>query len=326
MARRKKEEKKSNVVMLALIGIMFFGTIAGGLLFQTRNQEERPLLTTPPPAPQEEIMTIRHNPVNMTVLTPSGYQTVYYSDTHIFVDSNHPLANKTLIFDIEVTNMTRANYTGATSTLTVENGDIIKVNYTGHLETGEVFDTSHPEMARNASVPKVSWFNERPFYEPLEFTVGAGVMIEGFDEAVVGMKVNENKTVKIPAEQGYGLHDPSLVETVPIIQGIQKTMQIGRFLDFTEEEFRRNFGNINITQGQTFNVPGTDFNASIMYTSENRVVVEMLPRHGEIVRMYDYPWSSTVVLVTPGYLLIEHNVKSGDTVQFSGMPWNTTIL
>jgi hypothetical protein len=63
-----------------------------------------------------------------------------------------------------------------------------------------------------------------------------------------------------------------------------------------------------------------------MYTSENRVVVEMLPGHGEIVRMYDYPWSSTVVLVTPGYLLIEHNVKSGDTVQFPGMPWNTTIL
>ena len=327
MARIKKEKKKSNIVILVLVGIMFFGTIAGGLLFRNPRPEERPMVTSPAPAtPLEETMTIRHNPINTTVLTALGYQTISYNDNYIFIDSNNPLANKTLIFDIRVVNVTRENYTVDPSTVTVENGDAVEVDYTGRLESGEVFDTTYPGIAKNASVPKISWFGERPFYEPLEFTVGAGMMIEGFDEAVVGMKINETKTVEIPLEKAYGLHDSSLVETVPIIQEIQKTMQIRRFMEFGTEEFRRNFGNVNMTRGQTFNVPGTNFNASIYYTTGDMAVIEMLPKQGAVIRMYEYPWNSTVVSVGPGYIIIEHNIKSGDTIQFPGMPWNTTVL
>jgi FKBP-type peptidyl-prolyl cis-trans isomerase 2 len=210
--------------------------------------------------------------------------------------------------------------------MTVGKGDTIKVNYTGRLESGEVFDTSHPEIARNESVPKVSWFNERTFYEPMEFTAGSGMMIEGFDEAVVGMKINETKEVEIPVEKGYGIRDSSLVQSLPITREVQETMQIKRYHELTPEEFRRNFGSVNITQGQTFNVPGTDFNASILYTAGNRAVVEMLPKHGEVVRIYEYPWNSTVVLVSPGSLILKHNIKSGDVIQFPGMPWNSTVL
>jgi len=68
----------------------------------------------------------------------------------------------------------------------VKKGDAIKVHYTGKFEDGEVFDSSYP---RN---------------EPLGFTVGAGQMIQGFDEAVVGMAVGEEKTVTLPPEKAYG--------------------------------------------------------------------------------------------------------------------------
>lgn len=329
MARIKKEEKKSNIVILILVGIMFFGTIAGGLLFQSPRPEEHPPVTslTPvPTTPQEEPLTIRHNPINTTILTARGYQTISYNDTHIFIDSNNPLTNKTLIFDIQVINMTKTNYTGDTSTMTVEKGDTVEVDYTGRLESGEVFDTTHPEIARNTSIPKISWFRERPLYKSLEFIVGAGMMIEGFDEAVVGMKINETKTVEIPLEKAYGPYDPSLVEAVPIIQKIQKTMQIRRFMEFSTEEFHRNFGNVNMTQGQTFNVPGTNFNASVFYTTGDMTVIEMLLKQGELVKIQGYPWNSTVVSVGPGFIIIEHNIKSGDTIQFPGMPWNTTVL
>lgn len=328
MARIKKEEKKSNLLMLVLVGIMFFGTIAGGLLFQNPQSEEQPLLTTPPPAiPTEKTMTVRHNPVNTTLLTADGYKTVSYSDTLIFIDSNHPLADKNLTFDIRVTNITRANYTGKLDAMTVGEGDVVEVNYTGRLEDGEVFDTSYPEIAGNASVPKVTWFVERPSYEPLEFTVGAGMMIQGFDEAVVGMKIGERKTMEIPPEKAYGYYDQSLVETVPLIQTVQKTMQIRRNWEtYSQEEFQKYFGNVNITQGQTFNVLGTNFNASILYASGNTTIIEMLPRQGEVVRLYDYPWNSTVTSVTPGYIHLEHDIKSGDVIQFQGMLWNTTVL
>lgn len=64
-------------------------------------------------------------------------------------------------------------------------GDTVQVHYTGRLSDGTVFDSSL----------------ER---EPLEFQVGAGMVIEGFDTAVSGMTVGETKTVVIPPEQAYG--------------------------------------------------------------------------------------------------------------------------
>ena len=75
----------------------------------------------------------------------------------------------------------------------VKADDVVKVHYTGKLENGEVFDTSENR-------------------EPLEFKVGTGQMIQGFDNAVVGMELNESKTVTIPPEQAYGTHDPQLVQ------------------------------------------------------------------------------------------------------------------
>ncbi|MDD4876579.1 MAG: peptidylprolyl isomerase [Dehalococcoidales bacterium] len=76
--------------------------------------------------------------------------------------------------------------------ITAKNGDIIKVHYTGKLDDGTVFDTSA----------------ER---EPLEFTLGEGRVISGFEEAVRDMQVGQSKTITIPADQAYGQHRDDLV-------------------------------------------------------------------------------------------------------------------
>ncbi len=67
----------------------------------------------------------------------------------------------------------------------VKAGDVVKVHYTGKLVNGEQFDSS---VGR----------------EPLEFTVGAGQMIKGFDAAMPGMILGEKKTINIAPEDGYG--------------------------------------------------------------------------------------------------------------------------
>jgi len=67
----------------------------------------------------------------------------------------------------------------------VKDGDVVRVHYTGKLTNGEQFDSS---VGR----------------EPLEFTVGAGMMIKGFDDAMPGMEIGEKKTVSISPEEGYG--------------------------------------------------------------------------------------------------------------------------
>lgn len=64
-------------------------------------------------------------------------------------------------------------------------GDSVKVNYTGKLEDGTVFDSSEGK-------------------EPLEFTVGSGQIIPGLDKAVDGMEVGESKTVTVDSEEAYG--------------------------------------------------------------------------------------------------------------------------
>jgi peptidylprolyl isomerase len=78
---------------------------------------------------------------------------------------------------------------------TAKEGDTVKVHYTGTLEDGSVFDTSV----------------ER---EPLQFTIGQGQMIPGFEQGVIGMKLGESKTITIPADQAYGPYNEDLVGVV----------------------------------------------------------------------------------------------------------------
>ena len=66
-----------------------------------------------------------------------------------------------------------------------KNGDTVKVHYSGRLDTGVLFDTSEGT-------------------DPLEFKLGSGNLIPGFEEAVVGMGPGETKTVQIPPEKAYG--------------------------------------------------------------------------------------------------------------------------
>lgn len=83
--------------------------------------------------------------------------------------------------------------------MAIKTGDKVKVNYTGKLEDGTVFDSStHGDHAH-----------------PLEFTVGAGELIKGFDTAVIGMKKGDSKTVTFSAEEGYGPHMKELVKKLP---------------------------------------------------------------------------------------------------------------
>ena len=84
---------------------------------------------------------------------------------------------------------------GCGGELSVKNGDTVKVHYTGTLDDGTEFDSSY----------------ERG---PLEFTVGEGKLLSGFEQAVIGMQVGQSKTVTILAEDAYGLYDDELVEVV----------------------------------------------------------------------------------------------------------------
>ena len=76
-----------------------------------------------------------------------------------------------------------------------QTGDTVKVHYKGMLEDGQVFDDSHNR-------------------EPLEFTIGEGQVIPGFEDAVKGMSPGETETEEIPSDQAYGARREDLVAAI----------------------------------------------------------------------------------------------------------------
>ena len=79
----------------------------------------------------------------------------------------------------------------------VKKGDTVKVHYHGRLTDGTTFDSSAGR-------------------EPLEFEVGSGMVIRGFDEGVTGMAVGDKKTISIPSEEAYGPRQEEMVIEFPI--------------------------------------------------------------------------------------------------------------
>lgn len=96
-----------------------------------------------------------------------------------------------------------------------KSGDTVRIHYTGTLSDGSVFDSSEGR-------------------DPLEFTLGSGQVIAGFDTGVTGMTVGEKKTIEIPCDDAYGpVHDEARQDVpraqipaeIPLEVGIQLQMQ-----------------------------------------------------------------------------------------------------
>ncbi|MBT8333019.1 MAG: peptidylprolyl isomerase [Desulfobacterales bacterium] len=99
-----------------------------------------------------------------------------------------------------------------------KNGDHVEVHYTGKLNDGTVFDSSADG-------------------DPLSFTLGEGKIIEGFEDAIRGMKTGDKKTVMIPPDKGYGLRNDEMVIDVPLNQ-LPKDLnpQEGQQLQLTNQD------------------------------------------------------------------------------------------
>ncbi len=107
-----------------------------------------------------------------------------------------------------------------------KDGDRVKVHYTGKLEGGEIFDTS---MCADDGCGCDT--------APLEFTIGAGEVIPGFEKAVVGMNIGDTKTFTIPVDEAYGKRNEELVASVERSNmPPDMTPEVGMRLEVTQED------------------------------------------------------------------------------------------
>jgi FKBP-type peptidyl-prolyl cis-trans isomerase 2 len=94
----------------------------------------------------------------------------------------------------------------------VKSGDTVRVHYHGRLTDGSTFDSSDGR-------------------DPLEFEVGGGMVIAGFDNGVIGMEKGDKRTLNIPADEAYGEKNPEMViefprEQVPADMPLEKGMRL----------------------------------------------------------------------------------------------------
>lgn len=129
--------------------------------------------------------------------------------------------------------------------MAVQSGNTIKIHYNGRLTDGTTFDSSEGRT-------------------PLEFTVGSGSVIKGFDDGVQGMSIGEKKTIEIPFLQAYGPEDPSMIIEFPS--------------DRLPEDLKPEIGmqlNMNNAEGQQFPVVITEI------TDENIILNANHPLAGK---------------------------------------------
>lgn len=94
--------------------------------------------------------------------------------------------------------------------MTIENGDFVRINYTGRLEDGTVFDTTYEEVAKEHDI-----YDENARYESYVIVVGKGHVVEGLDEDITEKAVGYHGMVEISPEKGYGERKTELVKTYP---------------------------------------------------------------------------------------------------------------
>lgn len=324
MARRKKGDGKKVSIVWILILTMIFGTLAAAFLFSEPRPAETPLPTPEPTVqPKEDTITLRHNPSNVTLFTQAGFQTVTYDDRFVYVDHNHPLANRTLTFELELLNISRPGFAAVSA---AQDGDWVDVEYVGRLEDGAVFDTTRREVAEDPGVRKVDWFSPRRTYTPLRYRLGDKVMIKGFEEALVGMALGERKTAVIPPEKGYGQYNASSVERIPLVQEIPKRITVARYISVPREVLEQGLPGANLTEGAVLPFPGEEFNISIYKASDKDLTVERLMRVGSVYKLSVLPWKDKVISVSGNSIILEHVVRPGMAVRFREVPWNTTVV
>ena len=121
----------------------------------------------------------------------------------------------------------------------VKNGDTVKVHYHGRLEDGTTFDSSEGRT-------------------PLQFEVGSGMVIKGFDDGVLGMSAGEKKTIHIPANEAYGEKDDRLMIEFPRSQfPPDMKPEVGMQLNMQQQD------------GQTFTVVVSDVKDDVVVLDGN---------------------------------------------------------
>jgi hypothetical protein len=191
------------------------------------------------------------------------------------------------------------NYLKTDNTTAVD-GSSVSVNYIGtyYDEFGNpsavIFDTSKWSVANDDKILKSNDFtkNDEKAYKPLSFKVGAGAVLPGFSNAVLGHKVGDRFTVKIPSGEGYNAPDTTgKINTSNIIT-------IPAFESLTQAQYKEAYGHelrgFESLEKSVYGWPAT----ATFNSSDNTITVRYLPVNGSSYAMVDNEFGKVTLVVS----------------------------
>jgi len=197
-----------------------------------------------------------------------------------------------------------------------ERGDTVLVNYIGKFQNGTVFDTNIPFEAQNAGL-----YNPKRTYEPLNVTIGQSKVISGFENALVGMKAGDTKTVVISPDQGYGPHSEGMVADIPIVSSALLVVAVNRRIAVPMEVLLNK--NPDARAGSTITEENVTYYVERIGLENATLVRQTEP--GEKIVLPQTTWTSTVLNVTNDSIILRQDIKDGQHVQTTFGPANATV-
>jgi len=185
------------------------------------------------------------------------------------------------------------------SSISIQSGDTVNVDYTGMLEDGTVFDTSIEGVGLEAGL-------DRGMFEPIKFTIGQGALIPGFENAIIGMKEGETKTVVLPPELAYGETQEDLIVSLPVSQ------EMDRFVDINKSDFVLMFGVDPVVGGEVSSLD-ISWPMKVISVRGDTVNVENIMKVGEEIEMAGVGWTTVVQSVDEETISLKQSPVVGDT-------------
>jgi FKBP-type peptidyl-prolyl cis-trans isomerase 2 len=201
----------------------------------------------------------------------------------------------------------------ACSSSTVQKGDYVQVTYAGAFTNGSLFDTNNPAL--QASLPEAP----AGHFKPLTVHMGEGRVVPGFENALLGMKEGETKTVTIKSRDAYGTYDAEKLITVPkeVVFPRQVTMQ--RTVSMPKADFIKKTKKESVKIGEMLETQ--NFNYNITGVNRTHVLLFMLNASKDPIHIEGQIWNSTLNRTTPTTFVYRHVVADGDKVDTEDGPY-----
>ncbi|MEA1994488.1 MAG: FKBP-type peptidyl-prolyl cis-trans isomerase [Euryarchaeota archaeon] len=198
----------------------------------------------------------------------------------------------------------------------VEPGDVVAIYYIAwEKESGLVFETS---IQKDANVTKETEFNGTQEHKPMNVTVKAAnpapgtiTTLPGLEEALMGMKLGETKTVEIPPEKAYGLPDESQIKKINRVQDVPRYLKVPQ----TEEVPLSSLQHMvkgDITEGNTVELVGW-WDVDILSIKDDMVTIKHHPTMDAEIHVRYGPYK--VIEITEEKIKTEFNLEEGEKLE-----------